>query len=216
MDPDERDMRLYTLEYQKAAERYDNIYRSIWTIFSYLTAVAAGVLAFGSDRIEPHALICIAAIPLLFWFWTTYLPLDRYGNQVVNRLRELECLLKNRFGTELKHFHGPAHGLSLCRGILRAVIKPDVNSPTREESGNSPRRFARLRSWWARQRGCHRVLATLRGFWNEVHRARFAIIVIFIVLHTVVIYNSNVAWNLHKAGQPLFLAKPPAAPQVGR
>jgi hypothetical protein len=53
MNADDRVMRLYTLEYEKAAERYENIYRSIWTIFSYLTAVAAGFLAFGSERIEP-------------------------------------------------------------------------------------------------------------------------------------------------------------------
>ncbi len=35
MEAEERDVQLYTLEYQKAAERYENIYRSMWTIFSY-------------------------------------------------------------------------------------------------------------------------------------------------------------------------------------
>ena len=115
MDADETHLKLYTLEYQKAAERYENIYRSMWTIFYYLTAVAAGILAFGSERIEPHALLCFAAAPLLFWFWTTYLPLDRYGNGTANRLRELESLLNARFQTELKHFTILAFGASFCR-----------------------------------------------------------------------------------------------------
>jgi hypothetical protein len=44
-DHDERAAQLYTLEYQKAAERYENVYRSIWTIVSYVAAVAAGLLA---------------------------------------------------------------------------------------------------------------------------------------------------------------------------
>lgn len=104
MDNEERAVQLYTLEYQKAAERYDNIYRSIWTIFSYMTAVAGGFLAFGGDRIEHHALICIASIPLLFWLFTTYLPLDRYGNEVINRFGQIECILNQTCHTELNHF----------------------------------------------------------------------------------------------------------------
>lgn len=88
-----------------------------------LTAVAAGLLAFGSNRIEPHALIWIAAIPLLFWFWTTYLPLDRYGNSAVNRLGEIECLLNDRFHTHMKHFTSFAHALSLRKGVVRETIK---------------------------------------------------------------------------------------------
>ncbi len=215
MDADDSTLQLYKLEYEKGAERYDNIYRSMWTIFSYSTAVAAGLLTFGSDGIEPHGLICIAAIPLLFWFWTTYLPLDRYGNEVVNRLGEIEGLLNNRFGTNLGHFTGPAHPLSLWRAMVRAIIKPDPYSPAPQEAGNSSRSFDGLRSWWGQSRRCHRVLATLKDSWKQVHRARFAIVVIFVVLHTVVFYNYEVAWKLHKAGQPLFLAKPAAASQVG-
>ena len=121
MDADGPPLELYKLEYEKAAERYENIYRSMWTIFSYLTAVTAGLLAFGSERIEWHGLICIAAIPLLFWFWTTYLPLDRYGNRAVKRLRKLERLLNQRYGTQLAHFTGFAHDLSLVKGLKRAL-----------------------------------------------------------------------------------------------
>ena len=117
-------MQLYTLEYHKAAERYDNIYRSMWTIFSYLTAVAAGFLAFGADRIEHHALICIASIPLFFWLVTTYLPLDRYGNRVLNRLGEIEGTLNRDFQLHLNHFSRDANKeLSVFRGLWRALRK---------------------------------------------------------------------------------------------
>jgi len=121
VDADERAVQLYTLEYQKAAERYDNIYRSIWTIFSYMTAVAAGFLAFGKDKIDPDVLICIAAGPLLFWFWTTYLPLDRYGNEVIRRLGEIELILNRDFQVQLKHF-GPYHDkpLGVFEGLWTA------------------------------------------------------------------------------------------------
>src|SRR5689334_18941179 len=34
------DLELLKTGYQKAADRYDNIYRSIWTIFSYMSAVS--------------------------------------------------------------------------------------------------------------------------------------------------------------------------------
>jgi hypothetical protein len=129
MDQDERRFQLYRLEYEKAAERYENVYRSMWTIFSYLTAIAAGLLAFGAERIEPHALICLAALPLVFWFWTTYLPLDRYGNGAVARLAELEGLLNERFGAELSHFRGFAHPLSVFAGLVRAFWNPYPDLP---------------------------------------------------------------------------------------
>jgi len=212
MDADQTHLQLYTLEYQKAAERYDNIYRSMWTIFSYLTAVAAGILAFGADKgIEWHGLICIAAIPLLFWFWTTYLPLDRYGNGTANRLRELEGLLNARFQTELKHFTSFAHPLSIGAGIGRAICKPDPYSPKAQQAGKCPWVwvFAKLRARWELARKLHRVFATLRALWHEIHRARFATVVIFLFLHLLVLYEARESRN---SVRPLF----PAATPVGR
>ena len=172
MDADERAVQLYTLEYQKAAERYDNIYRSMWTIFSYLTAVAAGILAFGADkRIEWHALICIAAIPLLFWFWTTYMPLDRYGNKVLNRLGQIERLLNSNFHTTLNHFNPAADKeLSVRKPLWRAL---------------------KAKKGW--------------DLWEQVHRARFAICFIFILLHILVIWGVR---GFRNSGQPLFQEKP--------
>jgi hypothetical protein len=185
-DADERAAQLYTVEYQKAAERYENVYRSIWTIFSYLAAVAAGLLTFGSDRIEPHALVCIAASPLLFWFWTTYLPLDRYGNETVSRLKKLEELLNDRFHIHLNHFRGFGHPLSVVAGIATALVS--LFKALGMESGRSR----------------HHVRAALTALWNQVHRARFAIVAFFITLHILVFWQANVFRKLHAAGQPLF------------
>jgi hypothetical protein len=174
MDEKDRAMELYKLEYQKAAERYDNVYRSIWTIFSYLTAVAAGFLAFGADRIEPHALICIAAVPLLFWFWTTYMPLDRYGNEVINRLGQIECTLSRGFQVDLNHFKPKAEKeLSIFKGLWQAC---------------------KAKKGW--------------GVWDQVHRARFAIGLIFIALHLVFIYELI---GFRHSGQRLFLERPAAS-----
>lgn len=39
---------LFKLEYEQAAERYENIYKAIWQIFSYMGILAAGILTFGS------------------------------------------------------------------------------------------------------------------------------------------------------------------------
>jgi len=175
MDLNETALQLYKVEYEKAAERYDNIYRSNWTIFSYLTAVTAGLLAFGSERIEPHLLICIAAIPLLFWFWTTYLPLDRYGNATLNRLCEIEELLNERFGTKLGHFTGAKHGLNELSIF--------------ENLGRSH---------------------TLLDWWHQIYRARFAICLIFILFHFLVVFE---ACKFRHSGKPPFLENP-ATPTV--
>lgn len=198
-DADERAAQFYTLEYQKAAERFDNVYRSIWTIFSYLAAVAAGLLTFGSDRIEPHALVCIAASPLLFWFWTTYLPLDRYGNKTGCRLGDLEKLLNDRYQIHLNHFRDFAHPLSVIGGIVTALVNPYKGVQRPAKAG-----------------GRHRVLAIMTALWGQIHRARFTIATFFILLHLLFVYEASAFRKLHGSGHPLFLERPVAASTRGR
>ncbi len=198
VDRDALEVQLYSLEYQKAAERYENIYKSIWTIFSYLAAIAAGLLTFGSDRIEPHALASIAAIPLLFWFWTTYLPLDRYGNNtVLRRLHELEELLNKRFDVKLSHFSGFAHSLSVIGGIWTALRQlAGATGPKQAHGG--------------------RIGEAFRAVWGQMHRARFAIIAFFIALHLLFIYEAKTFWKLHASGQSFFLERSISAPTRGK
>lgn len=213
MDADEAVLQLYKIEYEKAAERYDNIYRSIWTIFSYLTAVTAGLLAFGSERIEPHALICMAGIPLLFWFWTTYLPLDRYGNATLNRLSEIEDILNKGFKTKLEHFAGAKHGvneLSIFKNVVRALFNPNpyLHKPL---EGGWPKFATTLWAKWGQSPRCQRVFRTFRDWWHQFYRARFAICLIFILFHFLVVHEARA---FRDSGKPLFLEKTAAATPV--
>lgn len=94
----------HKLAYQTAASRYDNIYRSVWTIFSYMTVVAAAVLTFGGQRFYGEPLTVLVSLPLIFWFWTTFLPLNRYGDQTLENLVEIETRIKSDVGVTVDHF----------------------------------------------------------------------------------------------------------------
>ena len=114
MDPQQVRADLLKIEYEKAADRYDNIYQSIWTIFSYMSAVTVAFLAFGGERITPLAIASTAPVPLIFWFWSTYLPLDRYGNRTLSALKAIEDRAKSVYDAPLKHYSAFArerHGL---------------------------------------------------------------------------------------------------------
>ncbi|HEX8735898.1 MAG TPA: hypothetical protein VF721_11270 [Pyrinomonadaceae bacterium] len=96
---------LYSLEYQKAAERYQSIYVSIWTNFSYMSVVAGALLTLGSNLYSNISLIAfLASLPLIFWYVVSYIPMNRYGNDVIKRLKEIEEIFKKEFGAELDHF----------------------------------------------------------------------------------------------------------------
>jgi hypothetical protein len=95
---------LYKLEYEKAAERYDNIYQSAWTIFSYITVAAGGVLAFGGKWFSPGLLVIFILVPLIFWYMAVFGPANKYGDQVIDRLSEIETALNAKYSTSLDHY----------------------------------------------------------------------------------------------------------------
>lgn len=99
-------LELYKMEYERAAIRYENIYSAMWQIFQYMAAISGALLAFGGDRIEQHWLAVLVCLPLTFWFFATYLPLDRYGNNVLDHLKTLEKSLNQDYKTNLSHFSG--------------------------------------------------------------------------------------------------------------
>lgn len=104
MAKEDHALEAYKLAYQIAANRYDNIYRSVWTIFSYMTVVAAAILSFGGQRFYGEPLTLFGSLPLIFWFWTTYLPLNRYGDQTLDNLAELEGRITRDIGVQVDHF----------------------------------------------------------------------------------------------------------------
>jgi hypothetical protein len=94
----------YKLEYQLAATRYENIYKAIWQIFSYLAAVTGALLTFGGDHFQQNLLWVLASVPLFFWFLSTYLPMDRYGHQCLERLAKIEEEINVLSGSAIKHY----------------------------------------------------------------------------------------------------------------
>lgn len=82
---------LKRLEYEKAAERYDNIYRALWQNFSYMAALSAGILTFGAGKIDDDFLfVALALTPLVFWLIANFLPMDHYGDATRTRLKAIE------------------------------------------------------------------------------------------------------------------------------
>lgn len=52
-----RGFELFKLEYQQAADRFENIYKAIWQIFSYMGVLAAGILTFGARNLSIEATV---------------------------------------------------------------------------------------------------------------------------------------------------------------
>lgn len=83
---------LFKLEYEQAAERYENIYKAIWQIFYYMSILAAGILTFGSrnSSLSIEAIVSISLSPLVFWFLAIYIPMNQYGEDARKHLKDIE------------------------------------------------------------------------------------------------------------------------------
>lgn len=95
---------IYLQAYEMAAHRYENLYKAVWTNFSYMTFVSAGIITFGSDRFYLLALLWAALMPLLFWYFVSFIPLDSYGQDQLRHLAEIEEKFLSEFGAEVRHF----------------------------------------------------------------------------------------------------------------
>jgi hypothetical protein len=85
----------YLRLYEVAAKRYENLYQSMWTIFSYMSAIAAAIFTFAGSRTYIEPLLACGLLPLVFWYVTTYFPLDRYGDACLQDLKRLETCLQD-------------------------------------------------------------------------------------------------------------------------
>lgn len=128
----DRRLELYRLEYERAAIRYEDIYKALWQIFSYLTAISAALLAFGSDRFQENLFFFLVCVPLIFWFWATYWPLNKYGDLCLDRLADIEKELNKEHKTKLSHYtdfkRRPSEGLRVryivygCFVVLHGIF----------------------------------------------------------------------------------------------
>jgi len=102
----QRDLKfeLYKLEYERAAIRYEDIYKAVWQIFSYMTAVSGALLAFGGDRFQENLFWLLASAPLVYWFLGTYIPLNTYGANIEARLSAIEEQLNSDYDVSMNQY----------------------------------------------------------------------------------------------------------------
>jgi hypothetical protein len=84
---------IYKMEYERCAERYNDLYNAAWTNFSYMALVAGGILSFGGSRFVTPFTAFLACLPLLFWWLATFEPLNRYGDHVETQILKIEKAL---------------------------------------------------------------------------------------------------------------------------
>lgn len=105
--PTEFHFEIIKLEYEQAAQRFENIYKAIWQIFSYMAALTAAIFAFGASNFPLPAVVLIAPLPLLFWWLAIFIPMDFYGRQARTRLSGIEDKINDTFlkGNEIQLAH---------------------------------------------------------------------------------------------------------------
>lgn len=101
-------LELLKLEYEKGADRYENIYKAIWLNFSYSVAVGAAILTFAAAKLRLDLLQFLALSPVVFWFVATFIPMNYYGELTRARLRQIEADINAVFfgdsGLGFRHF----------------------------------------------------------------------------------------------------------------
>lgn len=82
------------MEYERAAQRYNDLYNAAWTNFSYMALISGGLLTFGAARFVTAVAVFLACLPLLFWWAASFEPLNRYGDKVQDELKNIEEALR--------------------------------------------------------------------------------------------------------------------------
>ena len=103
--------------YTRCTIRFNEIYTSVWSIFSYLAA-GIGVLIGFAKGTAPAWLLWLGALAVVWtWYWVLFLPLNRYGSRVSEEAARLEDLINK------DHFHG-ATGLKMFTEFEKRRISP--------------------------------------------------------------------------------------------
>lgn len=117
----------YFTEYTQCMESYRHTYATIWQAGAIFAAISAGIITFAeksnvdnSNSISPLILI-LAPLPLLFWWWGIFIPMNRYGEYRRNRLVDIEIILRHPSirGLHMKHFTGFTSGTN--ENILKRI-----------------------------------------------------------------------------------------------
>jgi hypothetical protein len=87
-------LEIVKMEYERAAQRYNDLYNAAWTNFSYMALISGGLLTFGGARFVAAVAVFLACLPLLFWWAASFEPLNRYGDKVQDELKNIEEALR--------------------------------------------------------------------------------------------------------------------------
>lgn len=120
MDKDDPRFVLLTAEYASCRTRYEDIYKAIWTQFNYFVVAVGALLAFGKDSFGVDVIVLLACIPLLFWFWATFEPLNRYADQAADRAKAIELT----FNWEVFQQRGDDYDAALEEAKKNAKMDP--------------------------------------------------------------------------------------------
>jgi hypothetical protein len=98
----------YLTEYEQCMDSYRHTYATIWQAGSIFAAVSAAIIAFASkssDGTIPWWIQLLAPVPVLFWWWGIYWPMNRYGEWRSTRLKRIEGLLSEGAAPDLRMEH---------------------------------------------------------------------------------------------------------------
>lgn len=88
---------LLKLEYGRAADRYENIYKAIWQNFQYVVVAAAAIASLAFGKAKAVYVVFGALTPIVFWLLATFIPMNHYGEQARTRLKQLEAAFNHRY-----------------------------------------------------------------------------------------------------------------------
>lgn len=90
----------HLIEYQECMESYRHTYDTIWQAGALFAALTVGLITFAQESIKELSLL-----PIIFWCFGIFTPMNRYGELRNDRLVAIEQLLNATVpGLKMAHF----------------------------------------------------------------------------------------------------------------
>ena len=94
----------YLIEYQVCAETYRHTYQTIWQACAVFSVISAAMITIAKPEIQSYVQK-FSLLPIIFWYFGIFTPMNKYGEQRATRLAEIEDLLSSDISDlEMKHF----------------------------------------------------------------------------------------------------------------
>lgn len=97
----------YLTEYKECMESYRHTYATIWqagALFGAISGAMVAIVGSGSMQFTP-LLQVLVPLPILFWYWGIFRPMNGYGELRSDRLAEIEKILNQNISRlKMQHF----------------------------------------------------------------------------------------------------------------